>query len=75
MAKGKAATKKKRKGNFIVRYFREASTELRKVNWPSRQEATRLTIIVLVVVAIMSSLLGVLDFLFTRFFGLIYSLG
>jgi preprotein translocase subunit SecE len=75
VAKGKAVAKKKRKGNFIVRYFREASTELRKVNWPSRQEATRLTVIVLVVVAIMSGLLGVLDFLFTRLFGLIYSLG
>jgi preprotein translocase subunit SecE len=74
VAKSKAASKKKKR-NFIVRYFREASTELRKVNWPSRQEATRLTVIVLVVVAVMSGLLGVLDFLFTRFFGLIYSLG
>ncbi len=73
MAKAKAA--KKKRGNFIVRYFREAATELRKVNWPSRREATRLTMIVLVVVAVMSSFLALLDFLFARFFGFIFSLG
>lgn len=72
MAKAKAS---KRRGNFIVRYFKEASTELRKVNWPTRKEATRLTVIVLVVVAVMSSFLAVLDFLFAKFFSFIFTLG
>ena len=31
----------------IIRFFSEVIGELRKVSWPSRQEATRLTILVL----------------------------
>jgi preprotein translocase subunit SecE len=45
--------------------------ELRKVSWPTRQEATSLTIVVLIVVAVMSTFLGVLDFIYSRFFILI----
>lgn len=72
MAKAKAS---KKRGNFIVRYFREAVTELRKVNWPTRQEATRLTVIVLIVVTVMSTFLAVLDYLYARFFGFLFTLG
>jgi preprotein translocase subunit SecE len=63
----------KRQPNAIVRYFRETVAELRKVNWPTRQEATRLTIIVLVVVGVMSAYLGLADALFTRLIGFIIS--
>jgi preprotein translocase subunit SecE len=65
------AAKVARKENRIIRYFRETRSELRKVVWPTRQEATNLTIIVLAVTALMSALLGFLDFVFTRLFGLI----
>ena len=58
--------------NFITRYFRETIGELRKVTWPTRQEATSLTIVVLIVVAVMSTFLGVLDMIYTRFFILIF---
>ena len=61
----------RRQPNFIQRYFRETVGELRKVNWPTRKEATNLTIIVLIVTVSMSAFLGFLDFLFTRFFALI----
>ena len=73
MAKSRAASRKK--PNAIVRFFRETVAELKKVNWPTRQEATQLTVIVLLVVIIMSTLLGVLDFLFARLFGFIVGLG
>jgi preprotein translocase subunit SecE len=46
--------------NFVQRYFRETSGELRKVTWPSREEATNMTILVLIVLVVMSLLLGVL---------------
>ena len=72
MAKAQVA---KRRGNFISRYLREAAAELRKVSWPTRKEATQLTVIVLVVVAVMSSFLAVMDLLFARFFGFIFGLG
>jgi len=48
---------------------------LRKVNWPSRQEARRLTILVLVVVAISSAVLGTLDYAFSKLVGWILTLG
>jgi preprotein translocase subunit SecE len=73
VAKSKAASK--RRTNPVTRYLRETVAELRKVNWPTRQEATQLTTIVLIVIVFMSSLLGVLDFLFARLFGFIVSLG
>jgi preprotein translocase subunit SecE len=57
--------------NAVVRYFRETAVELRKVSWPSRQEAQQLTLIVLVVVAVMSAFLGGLDLLFAQLIALL----
>jgi preprotein translocase subunit SecE len=65
----------KRKGNPVTRYFRETIAELRKVNWPTRQEATQLTIIVIVVMAVTSIFLGLMDFIFSRAVAFIISLG
>jgi preprotein translocase subunit SecE len=65
----------RRQPNIIVRYFRETSGELRKVNWPTRQEAINLTLIVLAVTFGMSAIMGLLDFIFSRFFALIFQLG
>lgn len=55
----------------IVRYFRETRAELRKVVWPSRQEATRLSLIVISVTVAMSAFLGVIDYVFSWLIGLI----
>jgi preprotein translocase subunit SecE len=52
---------KKKKENAIRRFFRETSGELRKVTWPTRQEATNLTIIVLIVMVAMSVFLWLVD--------------
>jgi preprotein translocase subunit SecE len=68
-------TASSKKPNIIIRYFRETAGELRKVNWPTRQQATELTIIVLVVIAATSILLGATDFLFSRFFAFLLNLG
>jgi len=61
----------RRQPNRIQVFFRETVGELRKVSWPTRQEAWNLTLVVLAVVFSMGTLLGLLDFLFTRFFALI----
>ncbi len=58
--------KKEKKRNFIQRWWRETIGELRKVSWPTTHEAWRLTRIVLLVMAAMSALLGVLDFVFSK---------
>ena len=47
--------------NAINRFVRETVGELRKVSWPSRQEATNLTIIVVVVMFFMSLFLWLVD--------------
>jgi preprotein translocase subunit SecE len=67
VAKGDKKSSRKQ-SNFITRYFRETIGELRKVSWPTRQEATSLTIVVLIVITLMSTFLGVLDFIYSRFF-------
>jgi preprotein translocase subunit SecE len=67
----KVARVSRKSENAIQRYFRETLGELRKVSWPTRQEATSLTIVVLIVIAVMSAFLGVLDYIYSRFFILI----
>ena len=51
-----------------LRFFSDAIAELSKAHWPSRQEALRLSILVLVVCIIMGIILGVMDYGFTRMF-------
>jgi preprotein translocase subunit SecE len=60
--------------NAIVRYLRETRAELSKVTWPTRQEATNLTIIVLITVLVSSLVLGGFDYLFAQLFSLIIGL-
>ncbi len=40
-----------------------------KVTWPTRQEAIRMTLTVLIVSTVMSAFLGGLDFILTSFIG------
>lgn len=46
--------------NRLVRYFRETRAELRKVHWPTRNEARNLTLIVLAVTVAMTIFLGLI---------------
>jgi preprotein translocase subunit SecE len=55
-----ADKKVSKKQNAIQRFTRETVGELRKVSWPTRQEAWQLTLIVLVVLAFMSIFLGII---------------
>ncbi len=51
--------------NAVVEYLRDTRAELRKVHWPTRQEAENLTKIVLGVTMAMAVLMGLLDYLFS----------
>jgi len=62
-------TKKKNSGkktNAFTKWWRETVGELRKVTWPTPQEALRLTRVVIIVMVLISAILGILDFGFTR---------
>ena len=56
------------KENRLTQYFRETRAELRKVVWPTRQEALNLTIIVVGTVVVMSIFFGAIDYLLTALF-------
>jgi len=54
--------------NFIQKtqiFFKEVYVELRKVNWLSRKEVLRYTLIVLAISLVVSAFLGGLDYLFS----------
>jgi preprotein translocase subunit SecE len=71
-SKSKSARRGKgtrRKENAILRYFRQTWAELKKVRWPTRREATNLSLIVLSVTVAMSAFLGVVDRLSDLLFG------
>ena len=70
-----AVVEKKKESNAVVRYFRETAAELRKVTWPTRQEARHLTTVVVIVVILMAIALGLVDYLFSRLIGWLVSLG
>ena len=52
-----------------VKFFKEVWEELGKVTWPTRQEAIRMTVTVIIVSAAISVLIGSLDFVLTKFMG------
>ncbi|MCU0491801.1 MAG: preprotein translocase subunit SecE [Chloroflexaceae bacterium] len=56
--------KTEKRENFLVRTFRETRSELRKVVWPTREEITRLTILVISVSAVIGTILFAGDSLF-----------
>ena len=49
-----------------ITFFREVRDELGKVVWPTRQETTRLTMVVILVSLLVGVFLGGLDFVFTK---------
>ena len=49
----------------IKKFFSESRQELRHVNWPTRQEATRLTTIVIGLSVGLAVFLGTFDYLFS----------
>ena len=54
-----------------IGFFGEVISELRKVNWPSRAETTRLTLLVLAISVSLGIFLGLTDNMFSRLFAFI----
>ena len=47
-------------------FLNETYMELKKVTWPSREEATRLTMMVILISAAVGTALGIIDTLFAE---------
>ena len=58
--------------NKIIRFFKESFGELKKVTWPSREEVTSSTKVVLVSTVLIAIVLGVVDYLIFRGIDLIF---
>ncbi|MEH0937110.1 preprotein translocase subunit SecE [Micromonospora psammae] len=67
-SKPKTRTETDRVGLFarIARFFREVVAELRKVIWPTRKELLTYTAVVVAFVAVMLTIVGLLDFGFAK---------
>jgi preprotein translocase subunit SecE len=57
--------------NRVQQFFREVAAEFRRVNWPSRAEVARSTVVVLAVVVILALYLGAVDVGLSRIVGVI----
>lgn len=53
-----------RSENALTRMWRESRAEIRKIVWPTREETTRLTIVVVLLSALISVLLFAADSVF-----------
>ena len=56
----------------IVQFFKDSYAELRKVQWPSREEVGSNTKVVLVSVLIFAVVFGVVDFLLLQAVDLVF---
>ena len=67
------AAKKKtgKKQNGIQRFVRETTGELRKVSWPSRQEAWHLTLVVIATMIAVGAFLSLVSGISSRLMNLV----
>jgi preprotein translocase subunit SecE len=49
----------------LTSYIKESRQEFRRVNWPTRRETFRLTVIVIIISLVVAAFLGILDLFFT----------
>ncbi len=50
----------------IITFLKEVRLEMKKVNWPTRQQTIRYTLIVIGISVAVAAFLGGLDFIFTN---------
>ncbi len=50
----------------ITKFLKEARQEFKRVNWPTKNETVRYTLIVVVISVVVALYLGLLDYIFTN---------
>jgi preprotein translocase subunit SecE len=56
----------------IATYIKETRAEMKHVNWPTRQQTIRFTLLVIAVSLATAALLGISDFVFSRLLTLLF---
>lgn len=59
-----AKKKQKSQASSPISFFKKAFAELKKVQWPTRQEVTKMTLIVVAISILVGAYIGALDYLF-----------
>jgi len=55
-----------------AQFIKETITELKKVNWPTRQETIKLTVVVIAVSVIVGAFIGTLDILLLNITSIVF---
>jgi preprotein translocase subunit SecE len=63
----RAAVQEKRKRTGPRQFLKEVRLELRKVDWPTRQELTTYSTVVLVTITVLTGFVFAVDYLFAKF--------
>ncbi len=63
---GRASVPAARRGSSSFRFVGGAASELRRVTWPTRQETTRLTLMVIAVSGAVGVFLFIVDLVFAK---------
>lgn len=54
--------------NGVQRFYNDTMSEIRKVNWPDRQQTLNLTLLVIALSIVLGAMLGGIDFVLLRMF-------
>ncbi len=52
--------------NKLTNYIKNSIIELKKVSWPTKQQAVRHTLLVIAISLVVAAFLGVIDFILTK---------
>jgi len=58
--------------NKFINFLKESKIELKKVNWPNKQQTTQYTILVITISLAIAILLGLFDILFLKLLGIFF---
>lgn len=58
--------------NRLSNYIKETQAEMTHVNWPSREQTTRFTVLVIAVSLAVAIILGISDFVFSKLLTLLF---
>ena len=56
----------------LTEYVKDTRAEMAHVNWPTRQQTVRFTIMVIVISIIVAAVLGLSDFVFSKLLTLLF---
>jgi preprotein translocase subunit SecE len=72
--KGKAQDKKKRRfGSGAIDFARDVRGELRRVNWPNRDQLQQSTAVVLIIVLLLTAYVAFWDYIFYHLARLVFA--